>query len=340
MPAFRSMVLRLSRDDLLLYTNKAFATYIGREQKDIPGSTLKDLAALTSGEVSYFFRNARDFFHPNTLLADAQGRVFELKTSKESESLDIVLDEVTKADQIEEVLAPVSGIPVEDFGEEELRTVRNPDVRFLTACCARLQGGGGLEGALSPMDQRIQTNAFIEEASEALLACGCTLTASRIGTVAGICGAPRYYADHALRSLEAAFAQLERIGLLRQAFHRGEKEMPPAGCGIAGGDALVGTFGSHRAMGYAAKGDCVELAERLAHIASPGEVLVAETALQNLLSHLPSGWQSLRAIRDEAPDISRYAAHAGDIQPLDDQKERGTWMIGPGLEEDLSLIHI
>ena len=330
------MVLRVSREDAVMYASESLLAYLGVHREEIEGRPLANLAALSTGEVSECFHNGRDFLQPNTLVTDAEGRVFELKTASESGVLDIVLDEVTTAEQINDVLAAVSGTDVEELSEEELRTVRHPDLRFLTVCRTRLHAEGRLTGAMSPVDHRILTNAFLDEASEALICNGCTLMPSANAAVAGMAGAPRYHADHSLRILNSAFDQIERVARLREAFCMEGKEMPPIGCGIASGEVVVGTFGSHRSMRYGAEGACVETTEILSRIAAPGEVLLTEGTLRNLLQNVPEGWQAVQTSRDEEPDLAPYAMHAGTIQPLEDAKARCTWIIGPGVEEDWS----
>ncbi|MFN9979940.1 MAG: hypothetical protein ACK53Y_08515, partial [bacterium] len=127
---------------------------------------MPDLARITSGEVSECFTQIGEHLQPNALVTDTDGRVFEVKTARELGELDIVLDEVTRGEELGEILRHSSGTPVDDLDEEELRTLRNPDLRNVSICRARLQTDAKTTGALSPWDQRILTNAFIEELSE------------------------------------------------------------------------------------------------------------------------------------------------------------------------------
>jgi serine/threonine protein kinase/class 3 adenylate cyclase len=334
MPRFRSMVLRVSREDRVVYANEAFCQYVARPRGEIEGCSIGSLANMTTGEVAKCFASLHEHAQPNALVTDSEGRVFEVKTARELGALDIVLDEVTHGEALGEILRSCSGIPLEDLDEEELRTLRNPDLRFVTVCRARLQTEGKTTGALSPMDHRILTNAFIEELSEALISKGCTILPSRASGVVGLSGAPRHHADHALRGLEAAFDQVARAARLQNSLSTEGREMPPIGWAIASGDAVVGTFGGFRSMSYSAEGRCVELAERIAALASPGEVLVTEASLLSLLENLPEGWSSARTVREADPDFTPYASHAGSLQPIDGNNQRGVWIVGPGVAED------
>jgi len=334
MTHFRSMVLRVSQSGMALYANQAFCQYAGKPREEIEGCALGDLAKITSGEVSECFTQIGEHLQPNALVTDSEGRVFEVKTARELGVLDIVLDEVTHGEKLEEILRSASGTPVEDLDEEELRTLRHPDLRNVTICRARLQTDTKTTGALTPWDQRILTNAFIEELSEGLIAKGCTIMPPCPGGVAGLSGAPRHYADHALRALEAAFEQVSCAARLQNSLFADGREMPPLGWAIATGDAVIGTFGGYRSMNYSAEGRCVDLAERLSALALPGEVLVTEDSMVSLLQNLPEGWSSVRTTREVDPDLGPYASHAGNIQAIDGSNQRGVWLFGPGVYED------
>ena len=328
------MVLRVSPGDVVHYANEAFCRYAGRPREEIEGCAVAELARMTTGEVSETFTRIVKHLQPNPLVTDSCGRVFEVKTARELGALDIVLDEVTHGEELGEILRHTSGTPFEELDEDELRTLRNPDLRFVTICRARLQTDLKTTGSLTPWDQRILTNAFIEELSESLISKGCTILPARASGVAGLSGAPRHHSDHALRALEAAFEQISRAARLQNSLFAEGREMPSIGWGLASGDAVVGTFGGFRSMSYSAEGRCLEIAERIAGLASPGEVLLTEDTLSSILQNLPQGWSSVRTSRDIDPDLSPYASHAGSIQPIEGGNLRGVWLIGPGVSED------
>lgn len=337
MTTFRSMVLRVGHSGAVVYANQAFCRYAGKPREEIEGAALADLAKMTSGEVSECLTQIGEHLQPNALVTDTDGRVFEVKSARELGVLDIVLDEVTRGEELGEMLRQSSGTPVEDLDEDELRTLRNPDLRNVSICRARLQTDAKTTGALTPWDQRILTNAFIEELSEGLISKGCTILPPRSAGLAGLAGAPRHHADHALRALEAAFEQVSCAARLQNSLFADGREMPPIGWAVTTGDAVVGTFGGYRAMNYSAEGQCVELAERISTLAQPGEVLVTEDTMGSILQSLPEGWSSARTSRDVDPDLTPYANHAGSIQPIDGLNQRGVWLVGPGVAEDWQM---
>lgn len=333
---FRTMIARVSPDDIVLYANGAMASYLRVKKSDLVGAPLEVLAARTRGEVSTCFQRPESGRASNRLVTDDAGRVFELKTYSEGGVLDIVLDEVTTADSVNRDLRHVSGTSVDSLNEEELRTARQPERRFMTVSQVRLNGIAHLAERLAPMETRLMLNSFVEESADAILDTGCTYYQSSGESVVGLFGAPRYFADHALRAVRAACNQIEKSAQLRAGFFRQGKEMPPMSCGIWTGETFVGTLGSSATQQYSAVGATVELASELCRLARPGEILISEMSLRNIIQTLPEGWQALRAESEEDPDLTDFQWTGEEIQPLSPEHVRGVWLIGPGIQEDSS----
>ncbi|MFA7344421.1 MAG: protein kinase [Terrimicrobiaceae bacterium] len=333
---FRTMIARISPDDIVLYANGAMAAYLRVKKSDLVGSPLEVLAARTRGEISSCFQRPETGRASNRLVTDDGGRVFEVKTSSEGGVLDIVLDEVTTADSVNRDLRHVSGTSVDLLNEEELRTARQPERRFMTVSQVRLNGIAHLAERLAPMETRLMLNSFVEESADAILETGCTYYQSSGEVVVGLFGAPRYFADHALRAIRAACNQVEKSSQLRVGFFRQGKEMPPMSCGIWTGETFVGTLGSSATQQYSAIGVTVELAAELCRLARPGEILMSEMSLRNIIHTLPEGWQAIRAESEVEPDLSDFHWTGDEIQPLPTELSRGVWLIGPGIQEDTS----
>ncbi len=331
---FRTMIARISPDDIVLYANSALASYLRVSKSDLIGSPLEVLAARSNGEISTCFQRPESGRASNRLVTDDAGRVFEIKTYSEGGVLDIVLDEVTTAASVNRDLRHVSGTAVELLNEEELRTARQPERRFMTVSHARLNGIAHLSERLAPMETRLMLNSFVEESAEAILETGCTYYQASGEAVVGLFGAPRYFADHALRAVQAACNQIEKSGRLRAGFFRQGKEMPPMSCGIWTGETFVGTLGSSSTQQYSGVGLPVELSDKLCQLARPGEVLISEVTLRSMIQALPEGWQAIRAESESEPDLSDFHWSGDEIQPLAEENVRGVWLIGPGVEED------
>jgi serine/threonine protein kinase/TPR repeat protein/class 3 adenylate cyclase len=332
---FRSLVLSISQSRSVIYANSAFCEYVGLSVEQVVGCELSEVSVLTSGEIAEFFADPHKSSMPNRLLADDAGRVFELKTATRQGVTDVIFDEISITGSLEHFLSPVSAIPFDQLGEDELRTVRIPDLRFISCCAARMKSATALAGKIPPLEHRVLTGTFLDETSEAFLAHGCTLLPPRGSLSSGFSGAPRYHADHSLRALEAAFEQVWRIERVRANCTSEGRELPPISCGLASGNAIVGGFGSGHTAFYLAEGDCVETAERLSRIASAGEILVSQITLDHLLSHLPAGWHTSESPSKEEPDLSPYISYAGAVIPLETPQR--ILSLGPGVHEDPSL---
>lgn len=333
---FRTMIARVSPDDIVLYANGALASYLRVTKSDLVGAPLEVLAARTRGEISGCFQRPETGRSSNRLVTDDEGRVFEIKTYSEGGVLDILLDEVTTADSVNRDLRHVSGTSVDLLNEEELRTARQPERRYMTVSHSRLNGISHLAERLAPMETRLMLNSFVEESADAILETGCTYYQSSGEAVVGLFGAPRYFADHALRAVRAACNQIEKSLRLRAGLFGQGKEMPPMSCGIWTGETFVGTLGSSATQQYSAIGATVELASDLSRLARPGEILISEMTLHNIIQTLPEGWQALRAESEAEPDLSDFHWTGDEIQPLSPEHVRGVWLIGPGIQEDTS----
>ncbi len=333
---FRTMIARISPDDIVLYANGALADYLKVGKADLLGAPLEVLAARTRGEIASCFQRPETGRASNRLVTDGDGRVFELKTYNEGGMLDIVLDEVTTADSVNRDLRHVSGTSVDLLNEEELRTIRQPERRFLTISHSRLNGISHLAERLSPMETRLMVNSFLEESADAVLETGCTYFQASGEAVVGLFGAPRYFADHALRAVRAACNQIEKTAGLRAGFFRQGREMPPMSCGIWTGETFVGTLGDSATRQYSAIGLTVDLAAELCRLARPGEVLISEVTLRHMIRTLPEGWQAIRAESETEPDLSDFQWSDEGIQALAPENVRGVWLIGPGIQEDSS----
>lgn len=338
LPFFRTMVARISPDDIVLYANGSLAAYLGVSKRSLVGSPLETLAARASGEISECFSRPTGAKTGNRLVTDSQGRVFELKAYSEGGVLDIVIDEVTTPESVNRHLENVSGTSVDTLTEEELRTSRQPERRWMTVSHSRLNGIAHLAGHLAPMETRLMVNSFVEEAAEAVLETGCGVHHVAGESVVGLYGAPRYFSDHAVRALRAACNQIEKVAQLRSGFYRQGKEMPPMSCGLWSGETFVGTLGSSTSLHYTAIGEPPEMAAELSRIARPGEVLVCDFTLQSLIKNLPEGWQAICADSETEPDLSDFQWSGAEVTTLPPELERKVWLIGPGVDEDTSRV--
>jgi len=334
------MIARVSPDDLILYANGALARYLGVTKEILIGAPLEIVQKRLSGEMAGCFERPEMGRSTNRLVADDGGRVFELKTYSEGGVLDIVLDEVTDAASVMGEIGSCSGTPAEELDEDELRILRYPERRLLSITSTRLCGLSNLAGRLAPSDVRLMVNSFLEEAGDAVIAAGSTVGSFTGYSLLGIYGAPRYHSDHPLRAIQAACDQLSRTGRLREGLSGLGKELPPVSVGIATGDALVGMLGDSQRQCFSAVGATVDLADRLARLARPGEVLLAEATLLSALHVLPPSWESVRASSESEADLSGLEWGADEIQSLPPELKNVVYLLGPGVSDNADLTEL
>lgn len=327
------MVVRVSPDDMVIYANSALAAYLGVAKKDLVGTPLDVLARRSRGEISSCFARPETGRSSNHLVTDEAGRVFEAKLYSDGGVLDIVLDEVTTADSIGRELRESSGTPFESLSEEELRTTRYPERRYLTVSRTQLRGLSPFTERLAPMEVRLMVNSFVEEACDAIFETGCTVGETSGDSVLGIFGAPRHFADHPLRAIRAVCDQMQKAAQMHAGFYREGKELPPCSCGLWTGDTLVGTLGNSAWQYYTAIGLPVDLAGKLCQLARPGEILLPEHTLTHLLRTLPEGWQHVRAESEFEPDLSDFQWSGDEIAPLPEILRKAVYLVGPGVQE-------
>ncbi len=339
-PSLRTMVARISADDIVIYANGALSSYLKVRKRDLIGSPLEVVARRCKGEISSCFSRPDTGRSSNHLVTDEEGRVFEVKVYSDGGVLDIVLDEVTNAEFIGRELRDSSGTPFESLSEDELRTTRHPERRYLTISYTKLLGISQLAERLAPMEVRLMVNSFVEEASDAVFESGCTVGETSGDSILGIFGAPRYYTDHPLRAILAACDQMRKAAQLHAGLHREGKELPPNTCGIWTGDVLVGTLGNSAWQHYTALGLPVELAQKLAELARPGEVLLPEHTLTHLLRVLPSEWQHVRAESEFEPDLSDFQWAGDDIAPVAEHLRKVVYLVGRGVQEHADQVEL
>ncbi len=122
----RTMVARVSPNDIVIYANGALASYLRVRKKELIGTPLDVVAQRCKGEIASCFARPETGRTSNHLVTDDEGRVFEAKLYTESGVLDIVLDEVTTAEAIGLELRDSSGTAFDTLSEDELRTADMP----------------------------------------------------------------------------------------------------------------------------------------------------------------------------------------------------------------------
>lgn len=328
------MFLRVSPEDFIIYANSALAGYIGIAKDVIRGAPFEEFRKHLRGEMHECFQRPERGRGSNRLVTDEAGRVFEARVYSENGVLDIVLNEVTDAQAAFGDLLRSTGTPIEKLTEEEIRILRQADRRFATVTIAQMRGLGAVAGRLPPHEVQLMLDAFAEEMSEAVLATGSTVAQMTGDSVTGIFGSPRYHRDHALRAVTSACLQIDRIGQLHDAFSKQGRELPPCSIAIATGEMLLAVVETSARRSCNALGETVEHAAALSRLARPGEVVLTEATLKELLVCLPEGWEYVRADTETEADLSDFQWDGGQVEPLPPSLRKIAYLVGPGVATD------
>ena len=321
MQSIAPIFLRADAHDTVILVSQSLADYLGVEKSSLLNATLESVAGLATGELRDCFRRAESGRRLDQLVVDGFSRVFEAKTWSEGGVFDVVLDEVTSLQPVLDALRDFSSIPTDDLSEEEMATIRRPDRRTVSILSARLVNFSEFIGRMTPIEARLVVGSFMDEATAAIPEFGGVPFARAEEFCGGIFGAPRSFADHALRALNAGLQLTGAMEKLRKASSEAGREFPMVACGIATGECMVGTFGTPGTSRYSALGAGADIAQQLANLARPGEVLITESCLREILARLPEGWTTEEFSVDEAPDLSRLRWSGDEVQPLSEDKQ-------------------
>ncbi|MBV8176235.1 MAG: protein kinase [Verrucomicrobia bacterium] len=327
-----TFVMRIGPDERILYINSAFARHAGVSRADIIGKEAKVLRRFLNPELFVAIARPEEGGSLVRLTIDDRGRAFEVKTTLHKGMLDVVMEDVTDEHQFRNL---VQRYVLKDFdvlSDEELRTFRFPERRFMSVSFTDLRGFTQLVEALAPEEVRGMINAYFEEVIRVVEANGAT-AAQLVGDgLMAFYGAPRYFKDHAFRSIKTACEQIEKVDELCARYERVGKRMCRCGVGISAGEVVLGNMGSASRQAYTAFGSSVNLASRLCDAALEGQILLTEVVLNSALETLPADWEVIESRSVAAHEIVTSAGgKIEDVQELPEDLKGKVLSIGPGV---------
>jgi serine/threonine protein kinase/class 3 adenylate cyclase len=327
-----TFVMRIGPDGRILHINSAFARHVGVSRADIVGKKVEVLRRSLNPELFVAIARPEEGGSLVRLATDDRGKVFEVKTTLHDGMLDVVMEDVTDEHQFRSL---VQRYVLKDFdilSDEELRTFRFPERRFMSVSFTDLRGFTQLVEALAPEEVRGMINAYFEEVIRVVEANGATVAQLVGDEVMAFYGAPRYFKDHAFRSIKTACEQIEKVDELCARYKRAGKRMCRCGVGISAGEVVLGNMGSASRQAYTAFGPSVNLASRLCGAALEGQILLTEVVLNSALEALPAGWEVIESRSIAAQEIVTSAGgKIDDVQELPDDLKGKVLSIGPGI---------
>lgn len=326
-----SLLLRLASDGNIYYVNTAFCRYVGLTREELIGQASDVLKKCLGTDIYSAFERPSEGSVSSAVVRDAlRGKVLEVHCTFRAGFVDVVLQDVTHAHALKAYVNKYVSTDLENLSEEELRTFKFPERRFMTVSFTDLRGFTAMSEMMTPEDVRVTINAYLEEVMQAVENNHGTVDKIVGDEMMALFGAPRYYADHALRAIKTACDQMRNMRMLREQFGRSGKEMPECGIGINTGDMVLGNIGSSSRQNYTVIGAPVNLAARLCGAARGSEILLTETTLQQALQGLPAGWESYTyQTQDVILDLGDIGGKTEEIMPLPEELRGKVILIGP-----------
>ncbi len=330
-----TFAMRIGPDESILHVNTAFARYLGvSRREELVGQQAAVLRRFLNQEMLMAIVRPAEGQSLMRVAHDDHGKVYEIKTTLRDGMLDVVMQDVTDEQQFRSLVQRYVLKDFDNLSEEDLRTFRFPERRFMTISFTDLRGFTALTERLSPEEVRGMVNAYYEEAIRAVEENDGAVIQLIGDAVMAFYGAPRYFKDHALRAIKTACEQVEKVNELCERYARAGKNMCACGVGINSGDVVLGNMGGAGKQTYTALGAAVNLASRICGAAQGGQVLLTEVVLNAALESLPPGWEmseSRSLLGGEDEDLSKVGGKIEGVQPLPDDLKGKIVSIGPGL---------
>jgi len=330
-----TFAMRIGEDERILHINTAFARHLCLPNKeDLIGQEVAVLRRFLNPEMLRAIVRPAEGESLMRMAHDEHGKVFEIKTTLHEGMLDVVMQDVTEEQQFRGLVQRYILKDFDNLSEEDLRTFRFPERRFMTIGFTDLRGFTALTESLNPEEVRGMVNAYYEEAIRAVEENDASVIQLIGDSVMAFYGAPRHFKDHALRAIKTACEQIERVNDLCARYAQAGKEMSQCGVGINSGDVVLGNMGGAGKQAYTALGSAVNLAARLCSAAHGGQVLLTEVVLNAVLEALPPGWEMVESrslLGSEDEDLSKIRGKIEGIQALPDKLRGKVVSIGPGI---------
>ena len=328
-----TFAMRIGPDEEILHINTALARHLGVSRDDVVGQKASVLRSSLSREMLMAIVRPEEGGSQVRTANDDRGKVFQIKTTLHEGILDVVMEDVTDEQKFRDLVERYVLKDFDSLSDEELRTFRFPERRFMTVSFTDLRGFTKLVEALEPEDVRGMINAYFEEVIRVVEANEATVAHLVGDEVVAFYGAPRYFKDHALRAIKTACEQIEKVDELWARYNRAGREMCRCGIGINTGDVVLGNMGSISRQAYTALGTAVNVASRLCGAAGEGQILLTEVVLEAVLNTLPAGWEAVESrSKVETEDVTSVGGKIEDVQRLPDELKGRVISIGAGIK--------
>jgi class 3 adenylate cyclase/CHASE3 domain sensor protein len=186
------------------------------------------------------------------------------------------LEQLRRAEQLRRYLAPQIADALLDGGATvSLESTR----RNLTILVANIRGFTSMSERIEPEELIDGLNQHFSVMTDVVFRHGGTLDKYVGDGVLAFFGDPIPFEDHAERAVASALEMRQRLRALRSRWTLQRDDELNVGIGITTGYVTVGNIGSATRTEYTVIGNQVNLASRLAQIASPDQIVISERTL-------------------------------------------------------------
>lgn len=224
---------------------------------------------------------------PGRGLVDLSLSLTPLKDSaRQTQGVAIVLDDLTERKRLrskfELFQKMVSPAVIERLDPNSLRL--GGDRRIVSCIFADIRGFTNFSEYLDPVQLLDVLNRYLGAAADAVLLHEGTLDKFLGDAVMAIFNAPEQQDDHTLRAVRAALQMRNDILALHEVL--APQFRLSFGIAINYGEAVVGLVGTKQRVDYTAIGDTINTAKRIQENAKAGQVLLSETAYEQVKDHV------------------------------------------------------
>ena len=294
--------LRVDRLGKIQSCNQEFASYFQTDVSSLENQHFETLNQLAHPEVSIEIirglETVKSGQHFLEKVKDSEQITFSINILEKDGYKDVVLKDITEEAKLKAIVQQYISPHLDDLTPEERSSFEYPERRFMSVSFTDLRGFTSMSEGLSPEEVRDIINAYLEEVIRAVDENGDTVDKIVGDELMALYGAPRYFENHAFRSIKTSWDQILNLREMQNIFKAQGKHIPHCGIGVNTGDMVLGNIGGGSRQDYTVLGAAVNLGARLCDHAGPGQILCSHMTMEAVLTQLPPGWDHIKLEED------------------------------------------
>jgi PAS domain S-box-containing protein len=294
--SINSAVLTIDRENRIVLFNQAAERVLGKPANAVVGHSLVAAFPMLHTKLQRLISQVRrkqkmiaeletDITMPEQGILNLRVSISPLQgTDSENHGLAIVIDDLTEQRRLESryqiFQRYLSPVVIERLPQDPEQLRLGGQRQKITSLFADIRGFTSFSQQHDPETLVEILNQYLAISAEAILVEEGTLDKFMGDAVVAFFNAPLPQPDHVLQAARAALQIQKEVDILH---NRLSSEFQLAyGIGISVGEAVVGNVGTSQRLDYTAIGTCVNMARRLQEMAAPGQILIDQTAYEQL----------------------------------------------------------